>query len=62
MTPQQAHHDLSNGASFKGLRAHLQPLAGDVRLGTHEFYRQRAECATSLPGHCRIKLVRAAPA
>ena len=42
--------------------ARLQPLAGAVRPGTHEFHRERAECATSLLGHWRIKLARAAPA
>ena len=31
MTTQQTHHDLSNSALLEGLRAHLQPLAGDAR-------------------------------
>ena len=31
MTPQQTHHDLSNTTLLEGLRAHLQPLAGDAR-------------------------------
>ncbi|MBC7380183.1 MAG: erythromycin esterase family protein [Burkholderiaceae bacterium] len=31
MTPQQTHHDLSDTALLEGLRAHLQPLAGDAR-------------------------------
>ncbi len=31
MTTQQTQHDLSNSALLEGLRAHLQPLAGDAR-------------------------------
>ena len=31
MTTQQTQHDLSSNALLEGLRAHLQPLAGDAR-------------------------------